>query len=192
MPKFSEVEKSVIQNRLKETGKKLFSQYGLKKVTVDDLVNSTNIAKGSFYAFYENKEQLFMELNIEEQEKIFAEIDMEIQNSGITEPKPLTGFVLKIVLEKFVDNPILTQINEETFDYLQRKIPSKIMEHHIADDSLALQKLELYGVEFNYPISVAAKSLHPIFAYAMSKKFDCDYKNVMNILIDGVVSQIVR
>lgn len=192
MPKFSEVEKSVIQNRLKENGRKLFSQYGLKKVTVDDLVNATNIAKGSFYAFYENKEQLFMELNVEEQDKIFSEIDIEIQNSGITEPKRITSFALKIVLKKFIDNPILTQVNDETFAYLQRKIPAKMMEQHITDDSLVLQKLELYGVKFTYPISIAAKSLHPIFAYAMSTKSDGDYKNVMTILIDGVVSQIVK
>lgn len=95
-------------------------------------------------------------------------------------------------LKRFVDNPILTQINDEVFDYLQRKNLDKMMEQHITDDSRALKKLESYGVEFTYPLTIAAKALHPIFAYAISIKFDSDYENIMTILIDGVVSQIVK
>lgn len=192
MPKFSESEKSIIQERLKEAGRNLFAQHGLKKVTIDDLVNSTNIAKGSFYAFYENKEQLFMELNTEEQKKIFDEIDREMQSSGIKEPKSLTSFVFKSAIELFINNPIVTQINDEIINYLQRKIPNEMLEQHIANNSHALKKLELYGVEFNYPTSIVEKTLQPVFVYAISSNSDCDYNDVLNILIDGVISQIVK
>lgn len=192
MPKFNENEKLIIQNRLKEVGRNLFSQYGLKKVTVDDLVTSTNIAKGSFYAFYENKEQLFMQLNTEEQNTIFKEIESEIQRSGINKPKMLISFALKMALEKFIHNPILTQINDEIFNYLQRKIPTEMMERHISDDIRAFKNLESYGVEFLYPLTIVAKAIHPLFAYAISIKSDDDYESIMTILIDGVVSQIVK
>lgn len=192
MPKFKEPEKSAIHKRLKEAGRNLFAQYGLKKVTIDDLVNSTNIAKGSFYAFYENKEQLFMELNVEEQEKIFDEIDREMQNIEIKDSKSLASYILLTVIEQFRSNPILSQITDETFDYLQRKLPRDVIEQHIADDSRALKKLEIYGVKFTCSTSIAAKSLHPIFAYAISSKSDSDYNDIISILIHGIVSQIIK
>ena len=192
MPRFSDSEKTVIHKRLKESAINLFSQYGLKKVTVDDLVNATNIAKGSFYAFYENKEQLFMELNVEEQEKIFTEIEEKLQSRKDNAPQVLTCYAINLALEKFICNPILTQINDEIFDYLQRKIPEEKMDEHVLQDSQILKKLEQYGVEFTCPLTIVAKVLHPIFAYAISIQHDADYEEVMAVLINGIVSQTVK
>ena len=62
MPKFTESEKQAIQETLLREGEKLFVEYGLKKVTVDELVKAAGIAKGSFYSFYSNKEHLYMDI----------------------------------------------------------------------------------------------------------------------------------
>ena len=43
MPRFSEYEKVRIQQSLLEEGERLFTTYGLKKVTIDDIVKAVKI-----------------------------------------------------------------------------------------------------------------------------------------------------
>src|SRR5512142_3186432 len=70
MPKgFSEQERTLIRQRLVEQGYHLFSAYGLKKTTVEELAAAAGISKGAFYLFYDSKEALFMDVIEETAEK---------------------------------------------------------------------------------------------------------------------------
>ena len=61
MPKaFSEEEKARIRERLLEAGRKRFTRYGLKKTTIEELAGAARIAKGSFYLFFDSKEELYV------------------------------------------------------------------------------------------------------------------------------------
>ena len=67
MPRaFSEKEKERIQTQLVEAGKSCFTRYGLKKTTIDDLVQPSGIAKSSFYLFFDSKEALYVECLLDE------------------------------------------------------------------------------------------------------------------------------
>ena len=67
MPRaFTEVEKETIRAKLMETGRACFLRYGLKKTTIEDLTGPAGIAKASFYLFFDSKEQLFVEVFLEE------------------------------------------------------------------------------------------------------------------------------
>jgi AcrR family transcriptional regulator len=67
MPRaFTEVEKETIRQKLMETGRTCFLRYGLKKTTIEDLTGPAGIAKASFYLFFQSKEQLFVEIFMEE------------------------------------------------------------------------------------------------------------------------------
>ena len=52
MPKFSDSEKERIRQKLMREGERLFAAYGIKKVSIDEIVKAAGIAKGSFYTFY--------------------------------------------------------------------------------------------------------------------------------------------
>ena len=64
---FSENEKQLIKKRLLVEGKDLFENCGIKKTSVDKIVEKVGIAKGSFYNFYASKESMVYDLimNIE-------------------------------------------------------------------------------------------------------------------------------
>ena len=63
MPKaFSEKEKEVIRQQMREKSKHLFELHGLRKTGVDDITRAVGISKGAFYLFYESKEELFLEI----------------------------------------------------------------------------------------------------------------------------------
>lgn len=50
---------------LLETGQRLFTSQGLRKTSLEELVVTAGIAKSSFYAFFDSKEALYLELMLE-------------------------------------------------------------------------------------------------------------------------------
>jgi len=49
-----------------ETGRACFLRYGVYKTTIEDLTKPAGIAKASFYLFFHSKEELFVEVFLEE------------------------------------------------------------------------------------------------------------------------------
>ena len=67
MPRaFTEVEKETIREKLMASGRECFQRYGLKKTTIEDLTKPAGIAKASFYLFFRSKEELYVEVFMEE------------------------------------------------------------------------------------------------------------------------------
>lgn len=94
MPKgFSEKEKREIKEKIIETGKMLFSQYGLKKTSVEDITTACRIGKGSFYLFYSSKEELYVEIIAREERKIHNYII-----ERLSESKESILYALKLLL----------------------------------------------------------------------------------------------
>ena len=59
---FNEDERAAIRRQLLQTGRYLFTTTGLKKTTLEELVRPAGIAKSTFYAFFDSKEALYLEL----------------------------------------------------------------------------------------------------------------------------------
>lgn len=59
---FTDREKQGIAKVLVDTAEELFATQGLKKTSLEELVGPARIAKGSFYAFFDSKEALYLEV----------------------------------------------------------------------------------------------------------------------------------
>jgi AcrR family transcriptional regulator len=59
---FTPGEKARIARTLVDTAERLFATQGLKKTSLDEIVRPAGIAKGSFYAFFDSKESLYLEV----------------------------------------------------------------------------------------------------------------------------------
>src|SRR5437764_1036516 len=59
---FTAEDKERIGHALLNTAEQLFTAQGLKKTSLDELVGPAGIAKGSFYAFFDSKESLYLEV----------------------------------------------------------------------------------------------------------------------------------
>ncbi len=46
MPRFSNMEREKIREKLMQEGERLFTSFGLKKVSIDEIVQAAGIAKG--------------------------------------------------------------------------------------------------------------------------------------------------
>lgn len=62
MPSFSGQERGRIEAGLRATAARLFAAQGVRKTTLDELVAPVGIVKSSFYAFFDSKESLYLEL----------------------------------------------------------------------------------------------------------------------------------
>ena len=59
---FTKEQEKEIVSRLKKAAREGIAKAGMRKTTVDTLVQAAGISKGAFYKFYTSKELLFFEL----------------------------------------------------------------------------------------------------------------------------------
>ena len=193
MPRFSDNEKEIIQQRLFIEGERLFSTFGIKKVSIDEIVAAVGIAKGSFYTFFPSKEHLFMDIVAKQQEKMWHEMDVFLQNHTHLQPRELVKQTVVWMLEQFSRYPLTQNMDGDTTAYLFRKLPKDVFEAHTKDDESELLKLEQYGVHFICGIPIAAKILQIIVVdfFDLAQEDDATRMSIIDIMLDGVLKEIV-
>ncbi|MBY0030867.1 TetR/AcrR family transcriptional regulator [Priestia aryabhattai] len=126
MPKFTEQEKEHIHQSLMEKGRELFIQYGLAKTSIDDIIQVCGIAKGSFYKFFQSKEELYFEI-LKNEEEVRETVLNELFRENLPPKELLTSFFHTSF--KFVeDNPFLQRVfQNDEHERLTRKLPQQMM-----------------------------------------------------------------
>lgn len=144
MPKvFSVGSKEMVRQRLLETGKSLFTKYGLRKTSIDEIVEAAGISKGSFYAFFPSKEVLFFRI-LEQEEHFRDDLIRDLMRSSKNAATALERLFTQ-AMEFVGKNPFLQQaMDDETMAILEARIPAEIMEAHKREDAKAAEEFILY------------------------------------------------
>lgn len=101
-------------------GKELFSTRGFKDTGVADITKMANIAAGTFYLYFSSKENLFMDLFLEENVKLKQEILAAVDPSG--DPLTVIQDLMQRNMEGITSNPILREwYNKEVFAKIEEK-----------------------------------------------------------------------
>lgn len=154
MPKgFTDYEKELIRKRLLEQGTRLFSAYGLKKTSVEEITQAAGISKGAFYNFYDSKEALFMDVIEQVEIQVRQEVLAAIDIPGPT-PRARLFMVLKKAFTLFKTIPILQFFTGSDYDLLFRRVPPEILQEHLASDQAFLEELITRCQEAGIPIRV--------------------------------------
>ncbi|MWG33497.1 TetR/AcrR family transcriptional regulator [Halomarina oriensis] len=109
MRSFSESERSRIHRQIRETGRKLFARYGLRKTTISELTTPAGIAASTFYQFYDSKEELYLELLEAEGEEIAERLLAESFERYDDPERAIEAFLLA-VMEEIETNPLVHQL----------------------------------------------------------------------------------
>lgn len=104
---FTQDEKQRIGDALLDAGEQRFTTHGLKKTALDDLVAAVGIAKGSFYAFFDSKESLYLEVMLRRAPAIAARIASTLV-TPVSEDRLAT--VLRTVTETLSDDPMYRRL----------------------------------------------------------------------------------
>jgi len=131
--KFSKKEQQIIKQNLIQKGTELFSLYGFKKTNIKDITDAAGISKGSFYSFYNSKEELLMEI-FEEQEKFRNKIIEDIIAAEMDAEEAIKELFQKS-LKNIEQNRLFQRIYEENLiEKMIRKLPEdRILENREKD-----------------------------------------------------------
>lgn len=193
MPKFSEQGKARIQQCLLEEGERLFTTYGLKKVTIDDIVKAVKIAKASFYRFYEGKEYLFLDIAQRKQKEIFESLENVLKESESKTDRERVKMVFFVMSELMGKYPILTNIDEETVEAIARKVSVQRLAEYRAQGFDAVKTMEEHGIRFCYDTKVVSQVFHTLYQAWISLQGQPVemQKQVIDIMLDGIIEQIL-
>ena len=191
MPRFSSKEKTTIKERLFNAGERLFVQYGIRKVTIDDLTKAAGIAVGSFYSFFESKESLYLEINIKKQNDLLSSLERELLTYKKLMPKDFAKKVTKRLFEKYSCEPILAMLDIETWNYITRKVSPQLLQQHSEQDINMVLLIIQSGVSLRYSPEQTVKTMQILFTISKDIFYSSAYPGELEIIIDGVVNQLV-
>ncbi|WP_159942935.1 MULTISPECIES: TetR/AcrR family transcriptional regulator [unclassified Nocardiopsis] len=121
-PAFSAQEKERITELLLESGRALFTTRGLRKTSLEELVAPAGIAKSSFYAFFDSKEALYLELMLRQMAAVKRRVIDEALTSTDDVREGLRRF-LRATLEELTANPLYARLttHPEEMDAVMRR-----------------------------------------------------------------------
>lgn len=139
MPRsFNIREEDDIRGRLQREAATLFARQGVLKTTIEQIVKSVGIAKGSFYKFYPSKEVLFFMLMEQRQNAIRG----PLLNSGL--PKTRDNFETLIfeMFKQVCQDPLIQYMGKkDQIMVISRRVPVEILMSHQEDDQRFLDDM---------------------------------------------------
>jgi AcrR family transcriptional regulator len=122
------------RDRLKTAALKLFQSRGFGETAIDDIVHESDVAKGTFYLYFRNKEEILSEVVIDKSREILAQTYNEIAPSFSEEGSvdALLAFIHGLIARLEADKPLLEVIRKNlSWGFFQR-----IVEESDHDDML--------------------------------------------------------
>jgi len=196
MPKgFTDSEKKRIRKKLIETGREHFERFGVRKTNVADLAREAGIAKGTFYLFFDSKEDLFLTVNEEFDKQLQREAARRLEKSK--DPKETFREFLLYVVDLFDTDPMLKlAADKEEFERLSHKIPAREFRSHQKSTNEFFTKLikkwQQEGLirDHNPEVIVGAvKSLYFVFMHRVFIGEDI-FHEVSDLLIESLVNHL--
>ncbi|MCM3634066.1 TetR/AcrR family transcriptional regulator [Paenibacillus camelliae] len=126
MPKIiSEHERAKTKNAIFENTKKLIcTNNGIKNITVDDIAKSVGMGKGSFYSYYNSKEECLYDVIKKWETALFEQFET-IMKTEMMQREKITMFIRERYLS---EDSISRYVSPTDMDILLRKLPSEFSE----------------------------------------------------------------
>ncbi|WP_179281411.1 TetR/AcrR family transcriptional regulator [Paenibacillus sp. XY044] len=196
MPQFSLAEKEKLRQDLIDAGKKLFAAQGLKKTSLEQLTAATGIAKSTFYAFYESKEAMYLDLlELEStgmEERVWAAVEKQSgAYSGIM------AYLRQMVLE-LKTNPLTKKLitHPQEMELLRRRVNPEFIGRKLQRNVVPLmsyieQQQEKGEIINKGPAVIAGMMRAAMLIEVHKKEFDEHlYTEIEDMMFHAVASAI--
>lgn len=195
---FNEHEKQVITNSLIEQGKILFSKLGFQKTSILEITKNVGIAQGTFYKFFNSKEELyFLILELEEDK-----MREQFINIGVCreQPKKTIKDMLRKMINTIESNPLIRELYfGSNMEEMLKRLPSELLEKHFTKDSDAfltlIEKWRSLGINVKEDPAVIAGVFRSLFLLTLHKKEigEAVYRETLelfiNLIVDGLIEE---
>jgi AcrR family transcriptional regulator len=192
MPSFTEVEKTRIRKELLEAGRELFATGGLRKTSIEDLTRPAGIAKSSFYAFFESKEALYLELLMMERRRMKEEISSTFPATG--DAREGLEYFLRAAIREIESSALTRRVitHPEEWRAVTRRVSPEQMEANLAESTLATLSFIREGQERGRIIAARPEVIAGIVRAVVALTTHKDdigrdiYPEVLEMMIDFV------
>jgi AcrR family transcriptional regulator len=106
---FEDDERARIREGLLREGMAQFERNGVRNARIEDVCRAVGIAKGSFYAFFPSKEELFMTIVEQREARHQADMLAHIDAAHGTARERAGGF-FDLILDKIETDPVLNLV----------------------------------------------------------------------------------
>lgn len=131
---FSDSEKAAIRTQVMAAGMKRFVREGVRSARIEDICRDAGIAKGSFYAFFPSKEELFMHIADAREARHKQEM-LEFVQAATGSARDRAGRFFDMLIEKIETDPVLAVVLAHgEVAYLMRKLGPERMQQSQQSD----------------------------------------------------------
>jgi AcrR family transcriptional regulator len=197
VPRFREEKKQSIHEKLVAEGKKLFQRYGLKKTNIEELADAAGIAKGTFYHFFESKEDLCLAI-FDREEELMAR-DLEAIMSRYADPVRTFKTLIAFSQEFVRGDSLLVRLRESgEYEQLARGVsPEKLAAHLRHDEGTAaffIKAMKTKGVRVAVKPDVLAGVLRAVVMLVMQDKVIGEhvFDRVMDLLAGWIGTGLLK
>ncbi|QLG27643.1 TetR/AcrR family transcriptional regulator [Halorarum halophilum] len=125
MPTFTDEKRAKVRESLRESGRELFARHGVRKTTISELTESAGIGTGTFYRFYDSKEDLYVDIVEKQTEALIPRLLRESVQK-YDDPEQAIAALLDATFDEFESNPLLRQvIAEDEVSHLRDSVPDE-------------------------------------------------------------------
>lgn len=194
MPKiFSNNERNNIEKRLLEAASMCLSLYGVRRTTVDEIVKTAHIAKGSFYLFYDSKEDLFLSLLenfLSSLEEKYLDMLQNLDENHIV--TSLTSVFYNIAL-LFYEEGIYRFLDKDNIALITRKVDEKKLKSLIDEIDKSYEAIFSYfSIESKDDIKRFKDAYKAVLSLFLSEDEEEEKKEVVKTLLEGLVLLLVQ
>lgn len=188
---FTQQEMNVILEKLKAAARQYASAQGVRRTTVDQLVEAADISKGAFYKFYPSKEMLFFEVLEDMHSEICQAAELVLKrNEGNSASERAAEAVLTAC--GYMEQSGMMDFLERDVPYLLRKVPVEIQERHYHSDEVHIKALlQSTGLTPEGGMELAAAVVRGLFL-TISHRDNIGqlYPEVLHTLVQGACRQL--
>ncbi len=196
MSGFDERERERIREALIATGREKFTRLGVKKTTIADLTEPVGIANGTFYRFFDSKEELYWAVLETEREAVVERVEEAVE--AAEGPEEAIRALLSAVFSEIETNPLVRGLlddGDERARMVRGMSEAELEAAHREKLSHLLPYVESWsdeGIEFEAEPEVVAGALRSLaFLTLHEAEIGPDYPEVRDLLIESVASGLV-
>jgi AcrR family transcriptional regulator len=183
-----------IREIILDAADKLFSRFGFKKTAVDEIVRLAKVAKGTFYNYFDSKDDVILSVFRREQEKMVSGLKSQIDGEKDVDAKLKQVLVGK--LDAMGKSPILAQVLSEKRELLSAgldqelehldTLETSLIEEILRDGNTQLSLAELELEESARAIQHALKGLELSYMDGNQKRVEQDADVLIGMIFDGL------
>jgi len=194
---FKESDKAAIREKLIVSGKSCFQRYGIRKTNVAELARAAGIAKGTFYHFFESKEDLCLAIFDREEDHMAKDLEAILARSA--DPARTIADLIAFSLDFVRGDSLLVRLRESgEYELLARGVSPVKLAAHLSHDVGTAEKviaaLRAKGARIALSAEVLAGVLRAIIVLALQEKVigETVYPHVMSLYSSWITSGLLQ